>query len=251
MGPILISDQHGMDIGPHPHMGLQTVTWLLEGRALHRDSLGSEQEIAAGQLNLMTAGHGVSHSEETAGVYEGPLEGIQLWIAQPEATRDGAPRFEHLPHLPVVELEAGLATVLVGSFAGLESPARHDTALIGVDLALERSASIALEPSFEHALIVLRGGVELEGRSLAPGQLAYLAPGRSALQIDVTQHGRIMLLGGLPLGEELVMWWNFVARSRDEVREAYRSWMSDDGRFGSVASLLPRIEVAAPAWERG
>src|SRR3954451_885376 len=117
MGPGQVSDGRGLDIGPHPHIGLQTVTWLVRGTVLHRDSLGSEQVIRPGQLNLMTAGHGVSHSEETAGVYAGGLHGVQLWVAQPSTTRDASPAFEHHAELPRTEVGGAVATVLIGDFA--------------------------------------------------------------------------------------------------------------------------------------
>ncbi len=127
MGPAPVSADRGMDVAPHPHIGLQTATWLLEGEALRRDSLGSEQVIRPGQLNLMTAGHGVAHSEEGTGSYRGNLHGAQLWIAQPSATRDGPAAFEHHSELPRRELGAAVATVIVGDLDGTTSPARHDT----------------------------------------------------------------------------------------------------------------------------
>jgi redox-sensitive bicupin YhaK (pirin superfamily) len=127
MGPELVTETHGLDIGPHPHTGLQTVTWLVAGEVLHRDSLGSEQLIRAGQLNLMTAGQGVTHSEEATGHYRGQLHGVQLWMVQPEATRHGVAAFEHHATLPQVELDNAIATILVGELAGAASPARRDT----------------------------------------------------------------------------------------------------------------------------
>ena len=126
MGPELVTETQGLDIGPHPHTGLHTVTWLVAGEVLHRDSLGSEQVIRAGQLNLMTAGQGVTHSEEATGRYRGQLHGVQLWVAQPEPTRNGPAAFEHHAELPQLELDSAVATVLVGSFADAVSPARHD-----------------------------------------------------------------------------------------------------------------------------
>jgi redox-sensitive bicupin YhaK (pirin superfamily) len=127
MGPAEVTEEGGLDIGPHPHIGLQTVTWLLSGEVLHRDSLGSEQTIRPGQLNLMTAGRGVAHSEEGTGKYRGEAHGIQLWVALPQATRQGDPSFEHHAELPHVELPGGQATVLVGQFGPASSPARRDT----------------------------------------------------------------------------------------------------------------------------
>jgi len=246
MGPLGVTAEQGLNVGPHPHMGLQTVTWLIEGSALHRDSLGSEQLISAGQLNLMTAGQGVSHSEEATGSYEGELEGIQLWIAQPEATRGGPAAFEHHAELPTIDLDGGEAIVLIGEQGGLRSPARHDTALVGLELSLRSASLLELRSDFEHALVVLRGDVTVDGQLLRPGHLGYLGVGHEELAIDPGDGARVMLIGGAPLEETIEMWWNFVGRSRDEFVDAYRSWAADDGRFGRVASLMPRVETEAP-----
>ena len=248
MGPADVTEQNGLGIGPHPHMGLQTVTWLLEGQALHKDTLGSEQVISPGQLNLMTAGHAVAHAEESTGHYRGTLEGIQLWIAQPDATRHGAAAFEHHADLPQVEHDGGEATVLVGEHAGVVSPARTDSPLVGADLDLHDPTTIPLRPDFEHALISLRGSVAVGGEKVTPGRIAYLGLGRDELEIEVAEDSRVMLLGGLPFDEPLLMWWNFVARSRGEIDAAYEAWRDGDERFGGVASTLPRIPTAAPFW---
>src|SRR4051795_771684 len=157
MGPADVSENSGLDIGPHPHIGLQTVTWLTDGQVLHRDSLGSEQVIKPGQLNLMTSAGAVSHAEEATGHYRGTLEGIQLWVALPEATRHGAAAFEHHATLPQDELDGAVATVLVGAFGNLASPARHDTPLVGVDLNLHGSTTVPLNPAWEYALVVMEG----------------------------------------------------------------------------------------------
>ncbi len=130
VGPVLTQGVGALGIGPHPHMGLQTVTWLVSGELLHLDSLGSEQLIRPGQLNLMTAGHGVAHAEEDPGRAT-ELHAVQLWVAQPESTRDGAPAFEHHGELPRFGLDGGDATVLIGEFGGLTSPARRDTDHMG------------------------------------------------------------------------------------------------------------------------
>ncbi|HVF06276.1 MAG TPA: pirin family protein [Frankiaceae bacterium] len=239
----------GPDIGPHPHTGLQTVTWLLEGAALHRDSLGSEQVVRPGQLNLMTAGNGVAHAEESTGDGGGRLHGVQLWVAQPEATRHGGAAFEHHAELPSVEVRGGVATVLVGSLLGAESPARHDTPLLGADLRLDGGISEwPLEAAYEHALLVLDGAVGVDGRGVEPGSLAYLGAGRTELALDAVGPARVLLLGGEPFESSVVMWWNFVGRSRDEVTEAWRSWQAADDRFGRVDSRLQRIPVGPPPW---
>jgi quercetin 2,3-dioxygenase len=249
MGPADVTENSGLDIGPHPHIGLQTVTWLIDGQALHRDSLGSEQVIAPGQLNLMTAGAGVSHAEEATGHYRGTLEGIQLWVAQPTATRSGAPAFEHHTDLPQGDLDGGVATVLLGSFADLVSPARHDTELVGVELALHQPTIVPLRADFEYALVVLEGAVAVGGTPVVPGRLGYLGEGRDELSFDVREPTRALLLGGEPFEEPIMMWWNFVGRTRDEIDAAYASWEAGDDRFGRVTSALPRIPARAPFWQ--
>jgi quercetin 2,3-dioxygenase len=176
MGPADVTENSGLDVGPHPHIGLQTVTWLTDGEVLHRDSLGSEQVIKPGQLNLMTSGHAVAHAEEATGHYRGILEGIQLWVALPDDTRHGTAAFEHHAELPRGEVDSTVATVLVGDFAGLSSPARHDTPLVGVDLALQQPTTVPLRPDFEYAVVVLEGAVGIDGRPLSPGRLGYLGP---------------------------------------------------------------------------
>jgi hypothetical protein len=248
MGPADVTENSGLDVGPHPHMGLQTLTWLLDGEVLHRDSLGSEQVIKPGQLNLMTSGSAVSHAEEATGHYRGTLEGVQLWVALPEATRHGRAGFEHHAELPMDQFDGALATVLVGDLAHLSSPARHDTPLVGVDLALHRSTTVPLRPEFEHAIVVLEGMVGLDDHPLLPGKLGYLGRGREQLRLNVREPARALLLGGEPFDEPIVMWWNFVGRSRDDIDEAYRSWARQDDRFGRVRSSLPLIPTKAPSW---
>lgn len=245
MGPMTATPDVGADIGPHPHTGLQTVTWLTAGELLHRDSLGSEQPIRAGQLNLMTAGHGVSHAEQSTGSYEGTLAGIQLWVAQPEGTRHGPPAFEHHAELPRVDLANAVATVIVGELGGTSSPARRDTDHVGAELALPGGATtIPLQPHHEHALVVLEGAVDVDGTTVTPGHLAYLGTDRDELGLRSDGPSTAILLGGTPFDEQLFMWWNFVARTSDEVDAARTAWNDDDGRFGTVDSPLARI--AAP-----
>lgn len=235
-----------MNVGPHPHIGLATATWILEGEVLHRDSLGSEQLIVPGQLNLMTAGRGVSHSEETPTNAYGDLHGIQLWIAQPDSTRWGEPAFEHHERLPQVELDGGArATVLVGEFGGARSPARADTPLVGADVILDVAMVAPLDPDFEHAVVVLEGQVTVDATDVSVGHLAYLGKGRDELDLVADEHARVLLIGGEPFGEDLVMGWNYVARTREEIAEAHRDWRAADPRFGTVASPLPRIDGPA------
>jgi redox-sensitive bicupin YhaK (pirin superfamily) len=241
MGPASVTADQGVDVGPHPHCGLHTVTWLVAGEILHRDSLGTEQVIAPGQLNLMTAGHGVSHSEEATGTYAGALHGIQLWVAQPEATRHGAAAFEHHDELPRADVDGAVATVLLGTFAGVTSPARRDTEIVGADLQVHSTTTLALEPGFEHALVVLDGAARLDDEELTPGHLGYLGIGRSEIRLEVHRPARLLLLGGEPFESPIVMSWNFVGRTREEMDAARDSWNADDGRFGEVHSTLARI----------
>jgi redox-sensitive bicupin YhaK (pirin superfamily) len=241
-----------MSVPPHPHLGLQTVTWLFEGAALHLDSIGSEQLVRPGQLNLMTAGAGIAHSEEDPGGGTDRIHGVQLWVAQPEATRWGPPAFEHHADLPCAELPGGRATVLVGAFAGTASPARRDTNHVGVELDLPAGASVLpLDPAYEYALVVAVGSPAVRGVPVAPGSLAHLAPGHDELVLTSATRTLALLVGGVPLDEEVVMWWNFVARSRDELADAYQGWVGGDERFGVVASGLDRMAVGPPPWLRG
>lgn len=251
VGPVEVTETAGLDIGPHPHTGLQTVTWLLSGEVLHRDSLGTEQLITPGQLNLMTAGRGVTHSEEATGGYRGTLQGVQMWVAQPDTTRFGEPAFAHHPSLPGVELDASTLTVLAGAFAGVTSPARQDSPLVGVDAVLRRGTSTwPLRAEFEHGLVVLEGAVLVGGQPVVPGRLGYLGRGRDELALTADEPARVLLLGGEPFGEPILMWWNFVARSREEITGAYEQWRAEDGRFGAVRSRLDRIPAPRPPWVR-
>ncbi|MDP9459784.1 MAG: pirin family protein [Actinomycetota bacterium] len=239
----------GLDIGPHPHIGLQTVTWLLTGEVLHRDSLGTEQVVAPGQLNLMTAGRGLSHSEEATGAYRGEVHGMQLWVAQPEHTRTGEPAFEQLADLPVIELDRTPPPCWSASSPAPSAP-RHDSPLLGADLALRPGTTVPLSPGFEHALVVLEGAVTVDDRLLEPGRLGYLGRSRDELVLSVAEPTRALLLDGEPLDEPVVMWWNFVARGREELDQAYADWDGSSERFGTVASALPRVPAPRPVWRR-
>jgi redox-sensitive bicupin YhaK (pirin superfamily) len=224
------------------------VTWLLAGEALHRDSLGTEQVIAPGQLNLMTAGHGVSHSEEGTG-YRGELHGLQLWVAQPTGTRHGPAALEHHAELPQIQFDDAVATVVIGELAGVASPARRDTDLagIGLDLRPDRT-TIPLRPEYEHGLVVLSGACTVDGRTVTTGHLAYLGIGRHETTLTADQPTRALLVGGVPFDEPVLMWWNFVARTRDEITTAHRDWTQRAARFGHVDSQLPRHDTDAPPW---
>jgi len=237
-GPHALAGSAGMRVGPHPHIGLQTVSWLVAGEILHRDSLGSLQEVRPGQLNLMTAGRGISHSEQTPAAHGEVLQGVQLWVALPGAARDAAPSFAHHPELPVVTGDGLSATVLMGELAGEVSPAECHTALVGaeVTLAAGGGATLPLRPDFEHAVLVLDGAATVDGTSVAPGPLLYLGRDRSRLRLDAGPRTRLLLIGGEPFDERIVMWWNFVGRDHDEIVAAREDWeaRSSGGRFGRV-----------------
>lgn len=174
---------------------------------------------------------------------------MQLWVAQPDRTRHGAPAFEHHAEVPAVELGHGTATVLVGTFAGVTSPARRDTDHHGVDLDLRAgTTTVPLQPGHEHGLVVVRGRVVVDGHEVTPGVLAFLAPGRDELAITVAEPVRAVLLGGTPFEARPLMWWNFVARTREEVTAAQQAWNAGDPRFGSVASVLDRIPAPPVPW---
>lgn len=247
MGPMDAVDPDPLEVGPHPHIGLSTLTWLLEGEALHTDSLGTEQPIRPGQLNLMTAGHGIAHAELAA---EPPFRGVQLWVAQPEATRHGEARFEHLGALPHLELDHAEAVVFVGSLEGATSPATTDTELLGIELQLRcGTTALPTDPAFELAVVPLEGRVKVGEAIVEPGWIGLVPPGVDELPVEVEHDGgRALLLGGAPLGERIQMWWNFVARDRDEISEAYRQWRDRTDRFGTVPSQLERIEAPVPPW---
>ncbi|HTT50923.1 MAG TPA: pirin family protein [Streptosporangiaceae bacterium] len=233
-GPMSVDGVAGMQVPPHPHIGLQTVTWLLAGNVLHRDSLGSEQMIRPGQLNLMTAGRGIAHSEESPAEHDPHLHGVQLWVALPDAARLTEPAFEHHAQLPDARIGGFEITVFVGSLGGAQSPARMFSDIIGAELvaAADARARLPLEPAHEHVIFVATGSAEVEGTVLRPGHLLYLGTGRDRALVAAARDSRLFLLGGIPLGERLLMWWNFVARTPEEIAAAAGDWQQ--GRFDTV-----------------
>jgi redox-sensitive bicupin YhaK (pirin superfamily) len=244
------NDPDPLEIGPHPHIGLSTVTWLFQGEALHGDSLGTEQVIRPGQLNLMTAGHGIAHSELSS---QAGVQGVQMWIAQPEATRHGPSSFEHHPALPRRRLATGEATVLVGTWGDVVSPARADSALVGADVVIGQGVcEVDLDTRFEYGIVPIDNPVKVDDAIVEPGWLGLVAAGSEGLRLEALSGGaRLMFLGGEPLGERIQMWWNFVGRTKDELTDAWRAWQDHDtDRFGTVPSRLARIEAPSPPWLR-
>lgn len=236
------------DIDPHPHIGLQTVTWPFDGRIRHRDSIGSDVEIEPGQLNLMTSGRGIAHSEYgVAAAHAG--HGLQLWIALPGDSLGIDPHFEQHRELPVYAAPGVRAIVLIGTFAGLTSPAKAYTPIVGADVRIEpgTETTIALDPDFEHALMVIEGEVTADGTEIAAGPLLYLGTGRDELRLSSAEGAHFALIGGAPFGEELVMWWNFVGRSHEDIVAARNDWEKHDvERFADIAGHTPEQRIPAP-----
>lgn len=225
-----------MDVPPHPHTGLQTVSWLFSGEVEHRDSAGVRAAVRPGELNLMTAGAGICHSEVS--VEAGPvLHGVQLWVALPSSARDTGRDFAHYAPVPV-SLAGAEVRVFLGELAGSRSPTTTFTPLLGAQLDLDADAALHLDvdPAFEHGVLCDSGAVQVEATSLAIADLAYLSPGRSQLYLrNVGERpARVLMLGGTPFTEELVMWWNFVGRSHEDIVNYRRLWEDGDDRFGAV-----------------
>jgi len=230
----------GMDVPPHPHTGLQTISWLFSGEVEHRDSAGVHAIIHPGELNLMTAGAGICHSEVSLpGDRDATavLHGVQLWAALPDSARNTGRDFDHYAPEPI-SLPGAVARIFLGQLAGSRSPVHTFTPLLGAQLDLEPGARVALDldPAFEHGVLCDQGAVALHGATLAVGDLCYQGPGSSALSLhnDGDQAGRILLLGGTPFTEQLLMWWNFVGRSHDEIVAYRQLWEDADERFGAV-----------------
>ncbi|MFJ8666376.1 pirin family protein [Streptomyces sp. NPDC093600] len=249
-GPDDIADEPGMQVPPHPHMGLQTVSWLHEGEVLHRDSTGSLQTIRPRELGLMTSGRAISHSEESPRPHARFLHGAQLWVALPDGHRHVEPHFQHHANLPQVTAPGVTATVILGELDGATSPGTVYSPLVGADLSLSAGAeaNLPLEPDFEYAVLSMSGEAHVDGVPLLPGSMLYLGCGRTELPLRAASDAGLMLLGGEPFEEEIVMWWNFVGRTDEEIRQAREDWMTTT-RFGEVKGYdgapLPAPEVPA------
>jgi redox-sensitive bicupin YhaK (pirin superfamily) len=251
-GPVERSSGKPMDVPPHPHIGLQTVSWLLEGDLHHKDSLGLEGLARPGTLNLMTAGRGIAHAEESSSGGGALLRGVQLWVALPDAARVTAPAFEQHRTLPVVRLEGGEATLIMGELGGARSPARAFSPLVAAEVSSVPSGRLVLplNSDYEHALVLLGGTCGLDGQALAIDTLYYLGCGRRDLVLSCDDDpARALLLGGAPFGEAILMWWNFVARTNDEIRAAREDWEAGR-RFGEVKAYEGRRAKAPPLVDR-
>jgi hypothetical protein len=259
-GPDDVSAGTGMRVPPHPHIGLQTVSWLFDGLVLHRDSLGSEQLIRPGELNLMTSGRAVVHSEESPApgfaVPRPPLlHGVQLWIALPDERRLGEPAFAHHPALPVITAGDGARiTVVAGEYQGERSPATVYSPLVGLEVVLPEGGQVTLPatPGFEYGVLaadgparVCAGGAGPENAAaIGVGLLAHLPPGCPSITVSSAGPGRFFVMGGVPLREKLVMWWNFVGRTNAEIVTARDEW--NRGDMGEVRGYVGNPLSAPP-----
>lgn len=247
IGPARHAAGGGIQVGPHPHIGLQTFTWMMEGELLHSDSLGNRAWIRPGEVNVMTAGHAISHAEQSPLDRDAHSHAVQLWIALPDGERERAPTFQHCADLPRIERHGFDITLLVGDWLGAKSPARVFTPLLGADLRAGAAAesALSLRADFEHALLCLEGELRVEGEALAPGTLLDLGIGRDALRIACDDAARLLLIGGEPFEPGVLLWWNFVARTPAEIEQATRDWNAGE-RFGEVRDTgLARL--VAPA----
>ena len=250
MGPVEFLTDDGIDVRPHPHINLATVTYLFEGRIRHRDSLGTDQEIEPGAVNWMKAGRGIVHSESTSEERRRTgqrLFGIQTWVALPEAQEESDPEF--INHgagaLPVIEDVGMTARLIAGAAFGARSPLATASESLYADVQLAPGASFTVEPSVtERALYTISGEIEVAGQAFAPAQLLVLRPGDQIVVRGVTA-ARVMLFGGEPMGGPRWIWWNFVSSRKERIEQAQEEWRR--GRFDSVpgdeADFIPLPET--------
>lgn len=235
-GPDDVTIRGGMDVGPHPHTGLQTVTWLFAGEVEHRDSLGTHAVVRPGELNLMTSGAGICHSEVSTPATT-TLHGVQLWVALPDAHRHVGRDFRHYAPSPV-ELGGATVRVFLGDLAGERSPVPTYTPLLGAEIVLapRTEVTIPVDPGHEHGVLVDSGVVRLAGTVLSGTHLGFQPAGAAGLALanPSGEPARVVLLGGAPFEEDIVMWWNFVGRSHEEIREYREAWAAESDRFGRV-----------------
>lgn len=248
-GPIDFAPGGGMHVGAHPHTCLQTFTWLIEGEVLHRDSLGNEQVIRPGQVNLMTAGRGIVHTEDSLPDAR-RLHAAQLWIALPPELADCDPAFAHHTDLPRWTDGPCAVTLLAGHFGGQTAPATIHTPLVGLDLLAHQDGrlTLALDPGFEYGLLPLEGGMEIDGEHFASDEFAFLEAGRERLDLTLSAGSRVLLVGGKPFGTPVTMWWNFVGHDQDSIARAQRDWEAGHPRFGEVPGATRKLVAPPLPW---
>ena len=236
-GPVMMKAGAGMDVRPHPHIGLATVTWLFNGKVVHRDSLGSEQAIAPGELNWMTAGKGIVHSERTPALERATgqnMFGLQSWVALPKGVEETAPAFEHVAEalLPVLSDKGRKVQVIAGSMYGAKSPVKTLSDLFYADVRLERGASLPLPPEHEErGLYLVDGRIEIAGRVFEASKLIAFKPHAEVI-VTALEACHFMLLGGEPMDGPRHIWWNFVSSSKEKIEAAKEEWRS--GKFKIV-----------------
>lgn len=243
----------GMDVPPHPHTGLQTVSWLFEGEIEHRDSAGVHAMVRPGEVNIMTSGHGIAHSEVSTPATT-TLHGVQLWVVLPEADRDLPRNFQHYA-APIETVAPGVrCRVFVGRVGAQSSPVETRTPLVGAELHLDAGAQwqIPVDPTHEHGVLVDTGSVRFAETPLARGDLGLADPGLTTLTLEADEPARVLLLGGEPYREEIVMWWNFIGRDHDEVARFREEWQAHSDRYGEVPGYSGAIDrIPAPALPGG
>jgi redox-sensitive bicupin YhaK (pirin superfamily) len=241
------SQENAMSVAAHPHVGLQTVSWLFEGEVEHRDSLGSVQVIHPGELNLMTAAHGVAHSELSLPTAE-IMHGVQLWTVLPESARNGTAYFDHYNALPVFDTQNLHVRLFIGELMGHISPARTFSEMVGaeIDIAAGSAAQLPIKREFEYGLLLVGGDLTANGEEVPLAHLFYEAAGRRELRIESRGGAKFVMLGGTPFQEEIIMWWNFIGRSHEEIEEMRRDWESGLKRFADFADQI-HGRIPAPA----
>ena len=250
MGPVVLEARRGLDVRPHPHIGLATVTYLLEGEILHRDSVGSVQAIRPGEVNWMTAGSGIVHSERTSPEVRasgGGLFGLQIWLALPAADEETAPDFSHYKagDIPTIEAEGTRLTLVAGHADGLASPVRTFSDLVYADIQLEPGARYQLKAEHvERAVYVVAGAIEVAGQSggFDKGELIVFKPG-AEIVLHAPHGARLMLIGGEPFPERRHIDWNFVSSHPDRIEQAKADWRAD--RFPHVPGETEFIPLPA------
>ncbi|MBC6904601.1 pirin family protein [Saccharophagus sp. K07] len=238
-----------LHVGEHPHIGLQTFTWMMEGEILHRDSLGSDQVIRPGQVNLMTAGRGIAHTEDAL-PGQNAIHAAQLWIALPKEQADTEPRFDHYADLPKWQAQNAELTLLIGEYANKTAPTLRFSPIVGVDLQILAAGETILElrEDFEYGLLPLSGSLNIEGETFAENDLAYLGCGRRSLTISTTGPSRALLVGGAPVTDEVLIWWNFVGHDRATIIQAQEDWLAKSGRFAPVPGATKRLAPPPIPW---
>jgi len=232
-------DESAMSVAAHPHAGLQTVTWLFSGEVEHRDSLGSVQLIHPGELNIMSAGRGISHSELSLSTHS-QLHGVQLWTVLPDQYRNIEPRFDHYQDLPNFEHNGLAIRLFVGEFGGAKAQTQIYSPLVGVEMVAPKDYenSVELNQEFEHGILAISGDLVVNGSPVAPGNLHYISAGAHNINLVSDKGSKFLLLGGAPFTEEIIMWWNFIARTQEEIEELREKWNSRSADFPSFADHI-------------